>query len=110
MRHVPSSIAILVVAGAVIGALDLRATEPQPAAAMIIALAAVLTWRTPALAPLWLVGSAASIPLAYLCAPIAGVVPRDPPTHLWTTAIALVPAAIGVVLASALRRGLPPAR
>ena len=103
MPNASISIALLVVADATIGLLDLHATEPQPATAMILALAAVLTWRTPSLAPLWLVGSAASIPLAYVLAPVLGIVPRDPPTRLWTTAVTLIPAGLGTAMGLGLR-------
>jgi hypothetical protein len=103
MRNALISLAVLVAADVLIGRLDLDATEPQPAAAMILVLAAVLTWRTPSLAALWIAGSAASIPLSYIAAPALGIVPRDPPAHLWTTAVALVPAALGTAIGLGVR-------
>ena len=75
---------------------DRTATESS----MLIPLlmTALLTFRTPALAPLWLVGAAAAIPLSLVIGPMVGASPREPPTQFWSTAVALIPAAVGTAL------------
>jgi hypothetical protein len=61
-------------------------------------MTALLTFRTPSPAPLWLIGTAAAIPLSLAIGPMVGVFPREPPTHPWSTAVALIPAALGTAV------------
>ena len=103
MPNVLVSIAIFVAGAILIGAVDLPATEPQPAVMLIILMTALLTFRTPSLAPLWLVGTAAAIPLSLVIGPMLGVEPRIPPVHPWSTAIALIPAALGTAFGFGIR-------
>ncbi len=98
MPNVVLSILLFVAGAVLIGSVDLSATEPQPAAMLIILMTALLTFRTPFLAPLWLVGIAAAIPLAYVIGPLLGEQPRLPPASLWSTAVALIPAALGTAV------------
>ena len=98
MRSEILSIVFFVAGDVLIGAVDLPATEPQPAAMLIILLAALLTFRTPSLAPLWLIGTAAAIPLSLMIGPMVGAFPREPPAQPWSTAVALIPAAVGTAL------------
>ena len=100
MGNVVFSIAILVAGDVLIGAVDLPATEPQPAVMLIILMTALLTFRTPYFAPLWLVGTAAAIPLSLVIGPLMGV---HPPTDPWSTALALIPAALGTALGFGIR-------
>jgi hypothetical protein len=97
------SLAIFIAGDVLIGGIDLPATEPQPSVMLIILMAALLTFRTPSLAPLWLVGTAAAIPLSLVIGPLLGVEPRIPPTHPWSTALALIPAALGTAFGFGIR-------
>jgi hypothetical protein len=97
------SIAIFVAGDVLIGAVDLPATEPQPSVMLIILMTALLAYRTPALAPLWLIGTAAAIPLSLVIGPMIGVEPRIPPEHPWSTAVALIPAALGTAFGFGIR-------
>lgn len=82
---------------AVIGAVNLRTDEPQPAAALILLSAAALTVLNPRWAAFWAVLTAAAVPLSYAFAAPLSLPNPYPPEHPATTVIALVPAVLGVV-------------
>lgn len=98
MPNVVLSFLIFVAGAVLIGGVQLPATEPQPAVMLIMLMTALLTFRTPSLAPLWLIGTAAAIPLALIVGPLLGENPRLPPPNLSSTALALIPAALGTAV------------
>jgi hypothetical protein len=105
-RVVDAVFAALSLAGGLLaGAVDYNATEPQPAALIVLVCAALLGFAQPRNAWRWAILVALGLPLMYLVAPQLGWQPRSPSEPgLYATLIALIPAFIGAYGGVLLRR------
>jgi len=98
--------ALLALAGGiVIGAIDFNATEPQPAALLVLILAGLLGFAQPRNAWRWAVLATLGLPLAYVSLRQLGWQSRDPVSPgEYATLIALIPALVGAYGGVLLRR------
>lgn len=78
------------------GTLDFNATEPQPAALLVLIFAGILGYFQPRTAWRWAILVVLGLPLAHLTLRQLGFQPRDPvsPSE-YATLIALIPGFIG---------------
>ncbi len=96
---------LALVAGLLTGAVDFNATEPQPAALMVLVFAGILGFSQPRNAWRWAIIVALGLPLAQLLLLQFGFHPRDPVgPGVYGTLIALIPAFIGAYGGVLLRR------
>lgn len=93
-----------VAAGSFTGYVDLHNSEVQPAVALLLGSALLLSVAQPRLA--WLVALllGLSIPVAHLWATTTGFLPPYP-TTLPATFLALIPAFLGALLGIGIRKG-----
>lgn len=95
-RATASCALLALVGGIVIGAIDFNATEPQPAALLVLIFAGLLGFAQPRNAWRWAIIVTLGLPLAHLTLRQLGVQPRDPVSPgEYATLIALIPAFIG---------------
>jgi hypothetical protein len=91
--------------GLVAGAIDFNATEPQPAALMVLVFAGILGFIQPRGAWRWAIIVALGLPLAHLSLRQLGWQPRDPVSPgEYATLLALIPAFIGAYGGVLIRR------
>ncbi len=94
-------------AGLLAGAVDFNATEPQPAALMVLAFAGLLGFSQPRNAWRWAIIVALGLPLAHLTLRQLGFQSRDPVSPgEYATLIALIPAFIGAYGGVLIRRAI----
>jgi hypothetical protein len=100
--------AVLALAGGLVaGAIDFNATEPQPAALLVLIFAGILGLIQPHGAWRWAIIVALGLPLAHLSLRQLGWQPRDAPEPgEYATLIALIPAFIGAYGGVLMRRVL----
>ena len=92
-------------AGAVIGYVDLQVEEVQWPVLFLLISGVCLGLAWPRLAAMSAIVLGSSVPATHLLAPHLGIKPVIPPTHFIYTFIALVPAFLGC-FAGALARNL----
>ena len=91
--------------GLIAGAIDFNATEPQPAALLVLVFAGILGLIQPRSAWRWAIIVALGLPLAHLSLRQLGWQPRDAPEPgEYATLIALIPAFIGAYGGVLMRR------
>lgn len=98
-----ASVVVAIVAGLIIGWLDLRATEVQPIAALLLVVGVILGLVTHRGA--WLVASVLGlgVPAVHAALWLAGRPQPFPVTPPWSVLIAMVPAALGVAAGAPVR-------
>jgi hypothetical protein len=93
--------------GLIIGVIDFNATEPQPAALMVLVFAGILGFSQPRNAWRWAIIVALGLPLAQLLLLQFGFHPRDPVgPGVYGTLIALIPSFIGAYGGVLIRRAI----
>ena len=105
LRSTVSCTLLALLGGVIIGVIDFNATEPQPAALLVLIFASVLGFIQPRNAWRWAIIVTLGLPLAHLTLRQLGWQPRDPVSPgEYATLIALIPALIGVYGGVVLRR------
>jgi hypothetical protein len=111
---VPLDLAILplvVAAATFTGWVDINAREVQPTVALLLLFTALLAFARPYRPWRWALLMGASIPLAYVLAPLLGIAPRaQPEPNIAATLLALIPAMLGAYGGKALRSVGAPGR
>lgn len=98
-------LSLLALAGAVlIGAVNLKTDEPQMAAALILLLVFALTLWKPKIWIAWATIAALSVPVSYSIANAVHLHASDPPSNVWVTLVAFLPAVIAAGLALGVRK------
>lgn len=96
---------LALVGGVVIGVIDFNATEPQPAALLVLMLAGLLGFAQPRDAWRWAIIVTLGLPFAHISLRQLGVQPRDPVSPgEYATLIALIPALSGAYGGVLIRR------
>jgi len=103
--------ALALAGGLIAGLIDFNATEPQPAALLVLIFAGILGLIQPRNAWRWAIIVALGLPLAHLSLRQLGWQPRDPVSPgEYATLIALIPAFIGAYGGVLVRRVIQTAR
>jgi hypothetical protein len=103
--------ALALAGGLIAGLIDFNATEPQPAALLVLIFAGILGLIQPRDAWRWAIIVALGLPLAHLSLRQLGWQPRDPVSPgEYATLIALIPAFIGAYGGVLVRRVIQTAR
>ncbi len=90
-------------AAILIGAVNLHTDEPQPAAALILLSAFALTMWRPKVWWAWASVAALSVPLSYVIAGAFHFYAVDPPSNVWVTLVAFIPAVVAAGLGLGIR-------
>lgn len=93
---------LCVIAGPLIGVLDFRATEVQPAVLMLLLFSAAIAYLQPRYA--WIVALmlGLSIVETHFVAEVLGKVPATPSTSRVAALLALIPASVGAAIGGTL--------
>lgn len=103
--------ALALLGGLIAGTIDFNATEPQPAALLVLIFAGLLGMIQPRAAWRWAIIVALGLPLAHLSLRQLGFQPRDPVSPgEYATLIALIPGFIGAYGGVLIRRVAQSAR
>jgi hypothetical protein len=96
---------LALVGGLFAGVIDSNATEPQPAALLVLIFAGLLGFAQPRNAWRWAIIVTLGLPLAQVSLRLLGAQPRDPVSPgEYATLIALIPAFIGAYGGVLIRR------